>query len=472
MRVIGVFFTVAMAFALASCTEAVTPAATESTNGAARPLVAASFSDLACTTEDVEIAKTPDPPINLTGFAVGTGGYELRWERALYDPDHWFALTFIVARMDGTEWVTQTTAEYRPLHYAGSALAGSQTFRVLGVNRCGQESTTGTTVTVEVGNGGPNPASYLTATAVGENTIDLLWRGVGQSSIVYQVERRIPASPWAQVGSVTHGQWGYVDRGLDVATSYEYRVWSAVPAGTGYTRAAVATNIAAETTKEAGTTSAPTPPLNFRAIDTKRGSIEMAWDEPSHDGNSRVIGYSLRVYIDREWVTLLERAFVTSYRHDGLEGDTQYIYRVRADNEKDTGDGGNWNTESFRTGAIGEPAPSLNLAGQQSRGRVHYIAIAWQMPTDWYSDRDGHNRARITSDDYTLQRKVDGGAWATITDPIMVFARFANSIETSGLKFDTTYTYRVRYKESPWSECSISFSDTVTGHTTHQKRSC
>ena len=199
----------------------------------------------------------------------------------------------------------------------------------------------------------------------------------------------------------------------------------------------------------------------------------MAWDEPSHDGNSRVIGYTLRVRIGGDWITLLERSNLTSYRHDGLESDTQYLYRVRADNEKDSGDGGNWATDAFLTGSIGEPAPSLSLAGQQARGKVLYLFIAWQLPSDWYEAPDGHNRAMLFRQDYTLERKVDNGSWETVTNPVTVFARYGSRIETSGLEFDTNYTYRVKFKNSPWSnECSMSFTDTVTGHTTLQKTSC
>ena len=482
------FLIVLLSLAVASC-EDVTPTATDQTPATTNeppddepieepiegPETLASFADLACTVAHAAIAKPPEPPINLRGFPVGSGGYELRWERALWNPDHWFAITFVVARQDGTTWNTVTSGSYRPLSYSGTASAGNHRFRVLSVNRCDQESTTGAFVNVEIGDAGPAPARYLTATVAGEHTLDLIWRGITTpSSVVYQVERKTDSTSWAQTHTVTDGGWSYVDKGLDSGTSYQYRVWSAVPDGTSHDRAGVSTNIATATTMPAGSTSVPSAPRMFRAIATGRSWIDLAWVGPERDGNSRVTGYTIQVREDGEWATIGTTVHAVTIRHRDLELDTRYIYRVRANNEKVSGDGGNWTTGAFRTDAIGQPAPHLIVLGQQDRDTVLHIILEWTMPSDWFEAPDGHNRAIISRDDYTAERKVNNGSWGPMNGIAIPFARYGRTMENSELSFDTRYSYRVRYKDSPWSnECSISFTASdVTSHTTLQKTNC
>ena len=438
---------------------------------------------LPCTAADAEIAKPPEPPINLRGLAIGTTGFELRWDRALYHEDHWFAITFNVARMNGSTWDTLTSAGYRHLYYRGTAPAGNQTFRVTGVNRCSQESSNGTTVVVAIGSGGPTPAKWLTGTTVGEHTVDLRWRvDRDEGGVVFQVERRSnESSPWVQISSLDrwHG-WHYTDRGLDSGSTHQYRVWSARPdlsETTGFKRASASTDVVTVTTWPTGSTRMPSAPRMFRVIETTVSSIRMAWLAPESDGNSRLTGYTLQRYDDDDddWTKLVDlNSDQITYTHTGLVKDTRYRYRVRAKNEKVlTESDGNWTNSSFRTDPVGQPSPLLHLAGQQFRGRVEYIHVGWEMPEDWFENPDGHNQADIRKGDYTVQRKVNDGSWADFEVMDFPIGRWAFTMQMTGIQFDTDYSFRVKYKNSPWSNvCTISFTDTVTGSGSLQTSAC
>ena len=63
-------------------------------------------------------------------------------------------------------------------------------------------------------------------------------------------------------------------------------------------------------------------------------SVVLSWSGSSYDGGSRITGYVIesRKSLESKWSTL-EKVDSTSHKVKGLEPNTEYHFRVRAEND-------------------------------------------------------------------------------------------------------------------------------------------
>ena len=195
--------------------------------------------------------------------------------------------------------------------------------------------------------GGPDAPVMLTATAMGEQQIDLAWDPPaddnGSAVTGYRIERsRDGNAPWERLAD-RHRTTTFSDTGLYRGTTRHYRVAATNRTGTGpYSEAKSATT-------DGDPATAPGTPTLFRLSEVSRNQVTIAWDPPADDGGAPVTGYEYDVArpceddpdtsdrnesesncgfgLDEGTVTT-----GTSARISGLTSDGGYFFRVRAVN--------------------------------------------------------------------------------------------------------------------------------------------
>lgn len=84
-------------------------------------------------------------------------------------------------------------------------------------------------------------------------------------------------------------------------------------------------------------TAKPGPPVNPEAVDKTKNSVDLSWQPPRRDGNSKIIGYLIEYQKvgDEEWKKAnltADSCPETKYKVTGLTEGLTYKFRVRAVN--------------------------------------------------------------------------------------------------------------------------------------------
>lgn len=283
----------------------------------------------------------------------------------------------------------------------------------------GTRTATGTasiskTATIDVEEVGSIPApdapTDLTATADGENAIDLTWTDNSDDEIGFAVERSSNGtSGWVLRHLTAPDEESYTDTGLTAATHYYYRV-RAKNAG-GYS----------SPSSDDTTTDAPVPaaPDNAHAVSFSTSQINLDWD----DNSPYETGFQIEQSLDGStgWTLIhTTAANATTYSVTGLDDGTRYYFRIRAHN--DTGDSSYASTVNAYT-AVAAPTNLVAIGVD-----IDEIDLTWD-----------DNSVNETG--YEIQRSPNGtSSWTTVTTT----AANAESYSNTGLSSDTTYYYRVR----------------------------
>lgn len=205
-----------------------------------------------------------------------------------------------VVTFSDTTAVAGTTYQYRVIatHAAGSSAPSS--------------SVSATTIPA---------ASLLSATAVSSSQINLSWTNVaGETG--YVIERSANGtSGWSQIGSTAANVTTFQNTGLQMSTTYFYRVRAVNGSGQS-----VNSNTASATTLLA----APAAPTNLVATALSQTQIQLTWGDVA--GETQYV-------IERSangtsgWAQVgTTTANTTTFTNTGLKKNTRYYYRVRAVN--------------------------------------------------------------------------------------------------------------------------------------------
>ena len=270
--------------------------------------------------------------------------------------------------------------------------------------------------------GGPQPPaapSGLTATAMGQNQIDLSWNDNSDNEDGFKIERcrGSACSDFSQIDEVGANVTSYSNTGLQPNSTYRYRVRAVNAIGeSDYS------NVASATTEPEPQRPAAPSDLSATAVDYQR--IDLSWTDNSNNEDvfriERCEGSGCTTFAHHTEVG----ANVTDYSDTGLLASTTYRYRVYAWNS--VGESGLSNEAEATT--LEEPTPPAAPTNLQASAVDHQ-----QINLSWNDNADNE-------DGFKVERKTEAGSFAQIatTDPNVT------SFADVGLQPSTTYTYRVR----------------------------
>ena len=379
-----------------------------------------SYSNTATATTDNIV---PSKPSGLSASATSSSVIQLAWTD---NADN--ETSFRVERKTGSGAFSEIgTVGVNTTSYTDSGLAANTvySYRVRAQNAAGSSGYTNT-VTARTNDTQPNAPSGLSASATSSSVIQLAWIDNSGNETSFRVERRRGSGTFREIGTVGANTPSYTDSGLDANTAYSYRVRA---------QNAVGNSSYSNTATGRTTDTQPDAPSGLSASATSSSAIQLAWTDNSRNE------VSFRIERRKEIGGFTEIATVSantvSYIDSGLEADTIYTYRIRAQNA--VGTSGYSNTAAATTNDTKPSAPSSLSATASSSSSIQLV---------W-----ADNSSNETS--FRIERKTGAGSF------IEIVAVNANTISytDSGLEINTTYNYRVRAQNSAGSSV---YSNTTT----------
>ncbi|WP_193378525.1 fibronectin type III domain-containing protein, partial [Singulisphaera acidiphila] len=258
----------------------------------------------------------------------------------------------------------------------------------------------------------PTAPTNLTATAGGNDRINLAWTDLSTNEQGFKIERSTDGVNFTQIATVGANQTAYtVVTGLTPGTTYSFRVRAYNGDDSAYSNTATA----------ATATIVPAAPINPTATAVSNIQINLTWI----DNSDNKIGY--KVERSTDGVNFTEIATVAStwsspvtYQAIGLVPATNYTFRIRAYNA--AGNSAASSTVSATT--AGYPVMPTGLTATATLGTT--IQVSWQ---------DVGNETG-----YKLERSPNGSSnWTLIVE----LGADVTSYTNSGLTEYTTYYYRV-----------------------------
>lgn len=253
--------------------------------------------------------------------------------------------------------------------------------------------------------------SSLSAVASSDDIV-LTWELNNETKTSIRVERSNDGvSGWSEISSEAGSATTYTDVGVGYGVTRYYRVRAH---DTGVGQYSGYSNIDSATT--ASNLVAPT---NLVLTVTEQ-AISVAWTDTNSDEDSFTVQRRVN---DGSWATVGTPAS-SPYDDTGLDAETYYCYRVRAERSSD-GASGPWSAVSCAYTASNKPTNLRALPQYDVTGKVEVVVM-------WELDATRNSGVKI-------ERSPDDAAWATVTTT----DKGATFYVDSGLTADTTYYYRV-----------------------------
>ncbi|MDZ7303603.1 MAG: fibronectin type III domain-containing protein [candidate division KSB1 bacterium] len=259
----------------------------------------------------------------------------------------------------------------------------------------------------------PTAPSSLTATPVSNTQIDLAWTDNATNETGFKIERKLSSEvTYTQIDTVAANVTSYSNTGLTGNTAYDYRVRAYNAGGhSAYSNVASATTLP----------NPPAAPSNLTATAVSYSQINLAWTDNANNEDGFKIERKTSGGTYAEIATV--GANTTNYSNTGLNGNTQYIYRVRAYN---TGGHSAYSDSASATTLTDPPAAPTNLFATTISNSQ--IDLVW---TDNATNETG----------FIIERKTGtGGTYA----PVDTLGANETNYSNTGLVGNTTYYYRVR----------------------------
>jgi fibronectin type 3 domain-containing protein len=366
----------------------------------------------------------PSSPSNLTVAAAGSTQINLTWTAST---DNVSVTGYELERCQGVD-----CTNFAPISapastaYSDTGLSPdtSYSYRVRATDGAANLSGYSNTASTTTAPLPPTAPSNLTASASGGNQIDLTWTASTSSIGIlnYEVERCQGAGCSNYVQIATPSATSFADTSVASATPYSYRVRARdannIPSGYSGTASAATPD-----------TVAPSSPSNLTAAAAGSTQINLTWTASTD--NVSVTGYELERCqgVDCTNFAQIAAPASTAYSDTGLSPDTSYSYRVRA-TDGAANLSGYSNTASTTTAPLPPTAPS-NLTATASGGN--------QMDLTWTAS---------TSSFGILNYEVERCQGAGCSNYVQIATPSATSYSDAGLSSATTYSYRVRARDT------------------------
>ncbi|NNE06783.1 MAG: M6 family metalloprotease domain-containing protein [Xanthomonadales bacterium] len=210
-------------------------------------------------------------PSALSATAAGSATINLAWTDNSPDEDG-----FNIERSpDGASWAALASVAADVTAYADNGLDAGTTYyyrvQAYNIDTVSSWSNTANDTTDDVP---PATPTGLTATANGENQIDLAWTDASNNEDGFRIERSFNGTDFAAIASVGAGVTSYSNTGLTASTLYYYRVYAFNSFDSpGYAEANA-------------TTDAPPPVVEYLAYADQFGSGQVSGTyQDTHTGN-------------------------------------------------------------------------------------------------------------------------------------------------------------------------------------------
>ncbi len=180
-------------------------------------------SDFSSETEGHTFPLPPAAPSDLSGSALTYSRVELAWTDNSDNEEN-----FIVQRRltENPNWIIAGNALANTQQYNDAGIAPSCTYlyRVCAQN-VGGASEFSNEITVIIPEGPPPAPTNLNASALGTDRIRLTWIDNSANETEFQIERRLEGGGnFAHISSTAQDENQYEDVGLQMETTYEYRI--------------------------------------------------------------------------------------------------------------------------------------------------------------------------------------------------------------------------------------------------------
>ena len=377
--------------------------------------------------------EVPDAPTELTAEPDGTTAIDLDWDAPADTGSS--AITgyrIEVSTDEGTNWTDLVTTTNTFYEHSGLQPDTTLHYRVWARNDTGESDNPSNIASAEttVATSAPDPPTGLTATAQGQDQIDLSWTAPsddGGSPITgYKIEMSDDGTTgWTDLEDNTgSADTTYADTTVTAATTRHYRVSAINRVGTGNP-----SNVDDATTEG----SVPGRPTGLTATAQDTSQIDLAWTAPTDDGGVTITGYKIEVSRDRttgSWTDLVANTgdTTTTHSHTGLMRGSTRFYRVSAMNAVDFGSPSRV-ASATTLDAPGSPTNLTATANGQTQ-----IDLSWTAPRS-----DGGSPITGYQIDVSANR---GATWT-----ILVENSLSSDVTTyphEGLTAGTTRHYRVR----------------------------
>lgn len=284
------------------------------------------------------------------------------------------------------------------------------------------------------------PADFiLTAARTSEVQINLSWPDSVVDETGYKVERCTGSTcadtDFMQIGTAGANATSYTNTGLAVNTTYTYRI-------RGYKTATCAWDGSYSAIAAATTTIAA--PTGFNASAANTTTVNLTWT----DNTVSETGFKIERCAGSDCSDFAEiyttAANATSYGDTNVASGTTYQYRIRATNSTLS-----WNSDYASSAPVTPPAPSTPSGLAANRGSDETkMNLIW---TDKATDETGYKVERCEGTGCSNFVLLNG-----------TLAANTSSYSDTGLKGNTTYTYRVSAFKTATNSWTASSTTEVT----------
>lgn len=350
---------------------------------------------------NIDVAPASQTALTVSWSDVtGETGYAV--ERTLASPVSW-------AVVAGAGALAANTVSYAD---SGLALQTAYCYRVRAISSISGTSATSAEKCLST----PLSAPALNAPiTVSTTQIDLSWNNISGST-GYELQRRTLNDPNNPAGGASEGEWGawgasvvipadttsYSATGLTPGYTYQFRVLDTYSGGKS-----------AWSNLQQLTTIPPAPLISGVQIDST-SQMTILWNDVYGETS---YGLEWKAGSGGAWSAPIPVAVnAASYAHSALTSDTTYYYRIRA-----TGPGGTsaYSAEVSQTTSLPQLNPLTGITASR-------IDLSW-------NSIPGNSG-------YTIERKIENGAWATL----ITTAGNAVAYTDTGLTAGTLYSYRLK----------------------------
>ena len=338
----------------------------------------------------------PGAPINLVLTPFGAFN-NVVWKAPVSDGGAAITGYRVEVSTDEETWTElASSVSVRAYLHEGVTIGTTYYYQVTARNSIGLGATSDTaSVTARVTHV-PSAPTNLVASAHGI-TISLSWTRSQLDNYIptnsYLLETSTDEETWETLEATTTAR-SYVHAGLDLSTTYRYRVRARNSVGLSEP------SLARATTWEA--LYAPGAPQNVTGI-ADGTTINLSWEAPESDGGATISGYLVESSTDGEtWTELASSLTGRAHAHTGLTLETTYRYRVSARNSEGLGTPSDVTRVTALETVVAPGAPG-NVAA--ASGGRHTVELSWDLPAS-----DGG--ASVTG--YKIERRTFREGWSDV----------------------------------------------------------
>ena len=291
----------------------------------------------------------PDSPKKLSASAASPSSIVITWDTPDPEDNDPKITGYEIEAKEGSgsyeTIVTDTKSTATSFLHTGLDDGETYRYRVYAIN---SEGTSGVSSTASAKPGPTNTPGGLTAVPISKNQVLLSWlppsETFNQPITGYIIEREIISDVlYEDISRVSGSTTTYTVNGLATGKTYSFVVSAEFSVGNTPRSDAVSATPELDskptsTSSSSSSVTAPTTPRNLKTNESS-SQIQLSWNEPSSDGNSKITGYKIEVKKNSDSYSTLKsntNTSATSYVDSNVQTGSTYTYRIYAINSVGT----------------------------------------------------------------------------------------------------------------------------------------